>query len=153
MRYLDDLVHSELGEHYTEGGYGAYFLTFSQEYQERCLPKQGENGFICTLLDTTNQKTYSFPIYAAYEPNYNLVFDVEGNEITNLRRLQFYFYESHYCPCHRKTDAKRAGAKTDDECNGNRFRIEKITPINSNLILMSETYNLEKLEGMLSNEQ
>ena len=89
-------------------------------------------------------------IYCAFEKSPSTTLNKEYN-LVEVWTLLAYFYGSHHCPCHRKADAKLAGAIVDDdECEGNRFLIERITPLNSNLILVSEVYSLEELEEMLN---
>lgn len=60
-------------------------------------------------------------------------------------------YAEHHCPCHRKVDARGAGAVVaDDDCEGKRFLIERIeSPNLPGLVLYTETMTAEVLEASL----
>jgi hypothetical protein len=145
------LKRHELNEHYTEGDYGGLYLGFTDEFKDIFLPKGStKNGFKINLLDQTDGKIYESKIYVAYEKNLCIFIDKKYGDI-ELNILMPYFYGSHHCPCHRKQDAQWAGASVDEdlECEGSRFLIESITPLNSDLILASETKSVDELESIL----
>lgn len=146
MKYFEK--HSHLNEHYVEGSFGGLYLGFLKEWREN-LPADGvQDNFRIVLKDNQDGKLYESKIYSAFETHPSHVLDDDYNEV-EVWTLMHYFYGSHHCECHRKADAKRAGADTDDKCEGNRFLIERITPLDSDLILVSEVYSPDELEEML----
>lgn len=115
---LDTYAHSHrhLPAHYAEGNYrNFYFLLFTREWMVEHLPKDmTQDALDVLLLDDSDGKVYRAKHFAALSETY----DEHGTWSLNR-----YVYEDHYCACHRKTDARRAGADTDDECDGFRFQV------------------------------
>lgn len=151
--YFDYPEHLSWQSHYCDHG-NCRMLCYAKGFKDNSLPKQGSYDFSVTLLDTDTGNRHSIEIYAAYgDLGESWVYGEDFNTVDTYS-LQLYFYDSHYCPCHRKNDAKRCGANTDEECEGNRFLIEKIGPKDqSNLILYSEIMTLEELEENLEETQ
>jgi hypothetical protein len=165
MNYLE--YHKEWLNHYIDGRFRhsnwikdtklllgmdeySHFLAFTQEWKEEYLPNKDEK-LECSLLDTSNKVIYKFPIYAAYEEN--SILDKNYQEIEDCWTLNSYFYEEHYCQCHRHTDAVEHGLNEECEgfeCKGSRFLVQSITPPGSDLILYSETIREEELEKNLN---
>jgi hypothetical protein len=146
------LRNHNLYQHYTDGVYGGLYLGFSKEWMYLELPPASTSeGFRCSLLDTDNGDVYTTLEYVAYDDEVCYL-DSDYNN-TYLYCLNNYVYGCHFCACNRKGIAKTQGAKTDDECDGDRFLIQSITPLNSELILLSETYTIEELEKRLLNEK
>lgn len=89
-------------------------------------------------------------MYVAYERNKESILNEDYDSI-EVESLNGYFYGSHHCPCHRKSDARKAGAIIEnDECEGNRFLIHSITCDKApGLNLYSEVFTEEQLEKML----
>lgn len=171
MNYFDDEQHRQIlhGHHYQRGT-GNCRLVMTKAWADRYLPHRGEyyNGLRVVYLDKEdNNKQLVGKIYCAFElPAYaanqlDPVFNDEWQQLPGpFTILQDYFYSSHHCPCHRKQDAKSLGAVVDPEllCEGDRFVIERITPLDQpDLILLSEVYDVddfgsgkeENLEAML----
>jgi len=109
-------AHGHLPSHYAEGNYRTfYFLLFTREWMEGHLPPDmASDALDVLLLDDSDGKTYHARHFAAYS-------ETDGEDGT--WSLTPYAYEDHYCSCHRKADARKAGADTDDECDGYRFRV------------------------------
>lgn len=151
--YFSEPLHNRLQQHYVQSCHGGGILVFTEAFKEEVLRDNdyGNNHIQITLLDTTDQKRYTMALYLAYQ-NKGMEFEVMDDDWQphRLLGLSDYFYCQHHCPCHRKTDAKRAGADTDEECEGNRFLIEKIVfPEWPELILFSETMDETDLEASL----
>lgn len=149
MKYFDK--HSQLLEHYVEGSFGGLYLGFFKDWRDNLPPDSVSSCLKMVLKDTTDGKLYEHLMCSVFDKYPSHVLDNDYNS-TEVWTLMFYFYGSHHCPCHRKTDARLAGAITDEECEGNRFLIERVTPLDSNLILISEVYSLEELEEMIKHE-
>ena len=151
--YFSDPVHRRATRHYV--GYYAsnceYLLTFSHSWLNKYLPSLdcNERGALrVVLLDTEDGKNYETWMVAAYEQFPLLLGPTEQDVFLTL---QGYFYSEHHCSCHRKSAALQAGANTDEECEGNRFLIERIEAPNlPGLVLYSETMSLEELEASLA---
>lgn len=73
-------------------------------------------AFEIELLDAKDGKIYFVKTWAAYEEGEN-----------GLWQVHHYMFAEHYCACNRKLDASKQGAVTDDECEGDRFKIRSIT--------------------------
>jgi hypothetical protein len=153
MSYFTDETHCKIHySHYIQKSFGGNALVFTEEWRKKFLPVEGAksgmcDGFNVLLKDKTDGATYKTKLYVAYDDSCNeSIFDEDYNTIEiTLQSVMGYFYGSHYCPCHRKQDAKGAGAIVEnDECEGDRFLIESITcPDLPNLILYSETISEE----------
>lgn len=139
--------HNYLLYYYTDASEGGWYLGFEKSWQEEFLPKSSSHDLIVTLLDQSDGKTYSNPIHTAYDDC--LTYCRKDSEYLELNHLMPYVYGSHYCSCHRKTDARNAGAIVKNEdCEGNRFLIQSI--MYQDLILCSETMSIEELEAKLN---
>jgi hypothetical protein len=116
-------------------------LVFTDVWAEEYLPPQSftEHGALdVVLLDTTTGKTYSTHIFACYE-------EVDHGTLT----LHDFSYGSHYCQCHRGADVG-----LDIECEGDRLKVVQITCRGmDDLILYSETYSRQWLEGKLEHAE
>lgn len=156
--YWSDPAHANWQCHYVHGAYGGQILCFTTGWKNKNLPKNetysdSPEAFRVVLRDATDGKLYETRLFVSYEhadtrQHYQVV-DTDWNPVA-IELLQAYFYGSHHCPCHRKADADRAGAVTDDACEGNRFQIERITAVDMpELILYSETWSAEDLEEKL----
>lgn len=143
--YLLEQKHKNLLYHYIEGSYNNWYLVFTKDWMEKYLPK---DNLDIILLDTTTDIEYKFKIHASYEDNNSIFLDKNYNEIDNIYHINQYYYEDHYCSCHRKIDALINGANTDEECEGDRFLIKSI--LYKNIILYSEIFTLEELEEKLN---
>jgi hypothetical protein len=88
--------------------------------------------FQIDLLDTRDGKVYKTKSWPHYEDAY-----AQDTHTT----INIYMFLEHYCACHRKCDARDAGADTDEECEGERFVVKSITcPTRTGgLVLYSET--------------
>lgn len=155
INYFDDQLHAKIRQHYIEGNFsGDYFLAFSKEWKDKNLPPNSTtDGLICELLDSRTNTVYTMPIYTAYDEGYYHLFDEEYRPVKDpYYTLMFYWYEEHHCQCHRHFDAVSDGLNegTDNfECEGNRFKIVSIKPRDSDMILYSETLDLNELEGRI----
>lgn len=155
VNYFDDQLHSKIREHYVEGTFrGTYCLAFSKEWKEKNLPPDSTmDGLVCELLDSQTNIVYTMPIYVAYEEVHYDLYDDEYQPLKDsFYSLMLYWYREHHCPCHRHSDAVVAGLNesTDNfECEGNRFKIVSIKPKDSDIILYSETLDLNELEERL----
>ncbi len=151
MRYLEHAEHQTWRNHYFQQRQ-CFYLAFDPHWGIENLPKDGTaRGLDCTLLDTEDNKEYHCKIYTAYEHDVNQynVHDQDWAPRPSLS-LMDYWYKDHHCPCHRKQDAKTAGAVVDnDECVGERFLLKSVRDPKTGLILLSEVYTEEQLEEML----
>lgn len=149
--YCDYPEHKEFRYHYFQGQFGGFLLAFTKEWQDKYLPadsRHKERPFLLVLKDMEDNKLYDTWMSVAYEPRNIETVQKEDYSFASCRSILSYFYGSHHCPCHRKQDAKNAGAIVlDEECEGNRFLIDKIEC--ENLILFSETRTQEELEKEL----
>ena len=150
MNYFDDPTHIKLLTNYVAGQFGGSYLVFTDEWKQKNLPTAGTNELRIVLRDMTDSKEYElFTMYCAYETSSVTVLNDDYQSV-EVCSLMSYFYGGHHCPCHRKADAKSAGVVVeDDSCEGNRFLIERITPVGSELILHSEIYDAETLGEFL----
>jgi hypothetical protein len=100
--------------------------------------KDDTRYFVIELLDTTDGKVYLDSNWPCYEQVY---------KDSVLTTIHIYLFLEHYCSCHRKCAAKDAGADTDEECEGERFKVKSITcPTHTgNLVLYSETQKADEL--------
>jgi hypothetical protein len=153
--YRLDPFHDGWPNGHYECGSKGWRLVFSQNLRNVWLPADCENALTVVLLDAEDGKEYATAnFFTAYERNgYPFrVMDADRNEPRPpaAAALQDYFYADHHCPCHRKADARRAGAVTDEECEGDRFKIARIEcPKLPGLVLYSETMDSEELEATL----
>lgn len=158
-KYFDDPDHQTWQFHYYSGCYGGQILAFTKAWADKHLPPTStSNGLKAELLDTTDGKIYTMPIYTAFE-NKDMrrhVMDDDWKDVV-AESLQDYFYGQHHCPCHRKQDAAKAGAVVELDpkdglypCEGRRFVIKSITaPGVPHVILYSETMDEDALEEAL----
>lgn len=148
--YWSDPAHVTWREHYFLGRSGGHILGFTEAWKLANLPANSSYDLTITLFDRQDEKTYSMPIYTAYENDIRTeLMDDDWHEVAP-HSLQSYFYSLHHCPCHRKQAAAKAGAITDEECEGDRFVVQSIVaPSLPDLILYSETLTLEELEERL----
>lgn len=150
--------HWDWEHHYFPASCGGTVLVFDPEWGAQHLPPDLFNGphikgLRVTLQDAEDGALYEVPMVAAYENKDHrlILMDRHGRE-SAVGSLQGYFYASHYCPCHRKQDARDHGATVDAEleCEGQRFRVVKIVaPEHPDLILYSETIPEDELERAL----
>jgi hypothetical protein len=163
VRYFDDPVHAAWQAHYFEGQYGAWHLAVNPAWGLANLhveSKRGSDDYYRLRVeyrDATDGALYERHIYTAWEDVNDVWFpgfDEDWNPLNAgrvVRALMAYWYGQHHCPCHRKQDAREAGAVTDDECEGDRFQIRRIwDPAHPNLILYSETMDAAELEQLLA---
>jgi hypothetical protein len=162
--YFSDAYQAEWQKHYFHDSRG-FLLSFTREWKKANLPigigdvagyDYDSKALKVDLLDTDDPtgKVYTTYMPAAYgDPTAAWALDenwqcVDSERITSL---QDYFYSQHHCPCHRKSDAKAAGAVVpDSECEGSRFKIKSITCRDMpDVILYSETMTEEELENLL----
>lgn len=156
MSYLEHPQHAAWREHYFADAHGSWHLAIDPAWWAAHMPKSGSNLLRVEYLDRTDNKRYEAAMYAAWD-DFNEVwfpgFDEDWNHLnaTGVKALKEYFYNDHHCPCHRKQDARAAGADTDEECEGDRFPILRIWwPGLPNLILYSEVLTSEELEQHLN---
>jgi hypothetical protein len=160
--YLQSDIHDKLLEHYAVVAYNGVALMFEKRWAKDKLPvgigdvDYRRDALRVVLLDTEDNKEYITAMSASWQHDDQYLMDRDYNELPiESTHLQAYFYGSHHCPCHRKDDARRAGAAVkDDECEGNRFRIKEITCAElPGLILYSETIPVHELEESLTRTQ
>jgi hypothetical protein len=156
--YLKEAEHRKWLSHYVRKAFGGYSLVFTTAWKEEFLPGNGthstdNDSFNVNLLDTHDGKIYKTKLYVAYEHEKESILNEEYDPV-EAESLMGYFYGSHHCPCHRKADAKRAGAIVEDnECEGNRFLIHSITHDKvPDVILYSEVFDEDGLEEMLKSQ-
>jgi hypothetical protein len=169
VNYFSEPWHGTWQTHYFHGRNGGVLLAFSRVWKDANLPKGiGEKGFVHgtdqllvvlrdneqggKLLDTKMSIAYDNGGAVQHLESWMSVLDEDWNPIAEgILSLQSYFYACHHCPCHRKQDAReQCGVETDDVCEGNRFAIERIAPLDQrDLILYSETVTVEELEELL----
>lgn len=103
------------------------------------LPTDQMEHFLVELLDTEDGKVYKIRTWSHYE-----LPSARFKDTT----VHTYMYREHYCSCHRKADARSAGADTDEECEGERFVVQSITAPEHlpGLVLYSETRTAKELE-------
>lgn len=168
--YLSEPAHREFGFFYEEGREGGLYLAFTVPWRKLHLPlsvvfdhfpgdakaPKGRsypelcNALLVYLRDTEDGKVYKTYMMPSWEDGD----DAGWDEWQNHTSLNQYFYGSHHCQCHRKCDAKAAGAVTDEECEGERFMIERIVYKGlPDLILASETLDLVTLEEILTGKR
>jgi hypothetical protein len=156
MKYFDDPEHEKWRGHYLYGARGLS-LAFTKEWAARSLPpdmsgiNHDRRAVKVDLLDTSDGKVYEtwMPMALELKDFRRCVMDRDWNEVV-VESMHDYFYGQHHCPCHRKCDAKAAGADTDGECEGSRFKIQSITaPGCPHVILYSETMTEHELEEAL----
>lgn len=153
-KYLEN--HLELLDHYVGGAaYGGHYLVFKEDFRA-ALPQKTGNGIdevTVNLIDTEDgNKIYQMGWWLNYEEEANeQVLDKNIWEQIPVFTLSQYIYGSKLCPCNIKMGAKQAGAIVeDDECEGKRFQIQSIVfDDHPDLILYSETYDMEQLESIL----
>jgi hypothetical protein len=162
VNYFSDERHASWRLHYTRGNNGGVLLSFTHEWRAANLPlgigekgyEHGKHQFLVVLKDNQTGLLHDTRMSVAYneagshEP---WAMDADWNSVDGLSSLQSYFYGMHHCPCHRKQDARdQCGVDVDDACEGNRFVIERITPLDRrDLILYSETATEDELEQAL----
>lgn len=165
--YFAEPVHAGWLLHYFSGRNGGQLLVFNKDWKKLHLPVGiGEPGYIyrqhllrVVLVDTAGGECYETTLGPAYDiENAPLekpeLLDCQGAPISAAcQSLQSYFYACHHCPCHRKQDLReQCGLSVDDACEGDRFLIERITPLTSpDLILYSEVHSAGDLEDFLEN--
>jgi hypothetical protein len=155
--YLADPVHAGWRFHYTAFSYSPAVLVFTSAWADQWLPSSLYNpkALKLVLKDTLDGRLYDTWISCAYQHrelnNLPGVLDTNWDVVEGMC-LMPYFYSCHHCPCHRKQDAKAAGADVpDDECEGTRFLIHEIVaPALPRLVLYSETRTPEELEELLN---
>ncbi len=163
MNYFDDPVHATLSHPYMPGSNGGFVLGFTQAWKDAHLPPgigdpayvHGEHQLRTVLLDRLDKRLHETKMSVAYNHKdfyENDWLDTETWAPAAVRSLQSYFYACHHCPCHRKQDVReQCKVDVDDECEGNRFLIERVTPVNQpDLILYSEMYDDAALDALLA---
>lgn len=151
-QYFSDINHRSWLNHYVAADYGGISLAFTKQWRNRWLVADStSNGLNVFLYDRTDGKVYKTKLYASYEKDEQPIVMTRNYEAAAAITLMGYFYGSHHCPCHRKADAKTAGAVVeDDECEGDRFTIYAITcDTIPDLILHSEILTEDLLEERL----
>lgn len=150
--YLADPTLARWEWRYDRGSeQGPAYLLFLPAWGDKHLPPGWQRGDANTLrvvlLDAEDGKRYETRMPAFYEADRTFIpLDFEGV----VRHLQLYMYEDHFCACHRKIAAGAAGADTDEECEGERFKVERIeAPDLPGLVLYSETMTADELERLL----
>ena len=106
-----------------------YRMAFSEAWKQANLPAKcydtSGDALLCEFSDTLDHgKRYTVRVPVIYESEYDAEPYWEGEMVA----LQEYFYFSHYCDCHRKTDvAQQCGVDCAGECQPeNRFVVERI---------------------------
>ena len=130
-----------------ESPYEHTVLVFPKEWVGTKLPANWhpdrgsqDQLFEITLADVEDGgKEYKATAWPSYYANGPCHEDWVG--YPGMGTVSVYSYLQHYCACHRKTDAAEAGADTDDECEGDRFKVKSITaPAHlPGVVLYSET--------------
>lgn len=113
-----------------------YLLAFSPAWKAAHLPPGIGEGYdikrdylLCDLLDTLDvRRRYTVRVTAAYEREYINQYGHEPYWEAEMLTLQQYFYEHHYCDCHRKMDVAELGVEgVGDECQDeHRFIVDRI---------------------------
>jgi hypothetical protein len=155
QKYLE--AHKDkLQDHYQENSWGGIVLGMLPEWKEGNMPgdmsaSKHSKDFECWLLDQHTSLVHKTLMVVAYEHAFPFLYfmDDDWNQL-HLPTVQGYFYGSHHCPCHRKNDAiHQVGIDTDEECEGDRFLIDRLVVVDTDLILLSETRTVEQLEETL----
>ncbi len=147
--YLSDPRHRRWAERYTQHT-DSNILHFTEEWASVHMPPHSfsTEPLRVMLLDQQGGKLYETWMNCSFDrTERSLPPDWDSERLVMLKH---YRYRLHHCTCHRKHDARKAGADTDRVCEGYRFAIERIEfPELSGLILYSETIPAEELEAMI----
>lgn len=154
--YLSDPDHQSWPCHYDDDQRGdrtCRLLLYSKSWAYANLPapwsREAENAdtLDVTLIDTQTGQRY--PVTMPYFAETVMLPWGDGWAMS----LQAYMYAGHFCTCHRAAALERHGVETDGECEGTRFVVERVTPEGRpNLVLYSETLDVEELERMLADD-